>query len=95
MSTDETPKPKDSAAPEEKVTASEIADSMEADAEVRDEIRSISDRSQRQNLTQGMDTGTQDSIHRGVNWRPEFSVHTRPEPPAAPEDPKDKKDKKD
>jgi hypothetical protein len=94
MSTDETPKPKAPDAPEE-VTASDVADNMEADAEVRDESRLTSERSQRQNLTQGMDTGTQDSIHRGVDWRPEFSVHTRPEPPKAPENPKDKKDKSD
>jgi hypothetical protein len=94
MSTNETPKPKDPAVPD-KVTASEVAENLAAEMDVRDESRITSERSQRQDLTQGMDTGTHDSIHRGVDWRPEFSVHTRPTPPAAPEEPKDKKDKSD
>ena len=82
MSTDEKSKSK----------ASEIADNMEAEMETRDESRLASERSERQKLTQGMDTGTQDSIHRGVDWRPEFSVHSKPKPAAAPEDPKGKSD---
>jgi hypothetical protein len=82
MSTDETPKSK----------ASEIAGDMEADMEARDESRLVTERSERQNLTHGMDTGTQDSIHRGVDWRPEFSIHSEPKPAAAPEEPKGKSD---
>lgn len=84
MSVNETPKSK----------ASEIADDMEAEMEVRDESRALGERSQRQDLTQGMDTGTHDSIHRGVDWAPEFSVHSepKPKPPAPPEEPKGKSD---
>jgi hypothetical protein len=93
MSTDETPKPKESDA-DAKAKESEIAESMEADMETRDDNRLTGERSQRQDVTQGMDTGTHDSIHRGVNWRPEFSIHSepKPRPPAPPEDPKAKKD---
>jgi hypothetical protein len=85
MSTDETPKSKES----------EIADNMEAEMEARDESRLVAERSEQQNLTQGMDTGTQDSVHRGVDWRPAFSVHSEPKAKAAaaaPEDPKGKSD---
>jgi hypothetical protein len=91
MGTDEKPKASESEATE-RVTASEIADNLEAEAESHDESRSVGDRSQRQDLTQGMDTGTHDSVHRGVNWKPEFSIHERPKPAAAPDEPKDKKE---
>jgi hypothetical protein len=80
MSVDETPKSK----------ASEIADNLEAEMEVRDENRLEEERAEQQDLNQGMDTGTHDSVHRGVDWAPEFSVHSEPEPAAAPEEPKGK-----
>lgn len=91
MSTDEKPKASDSEATE-KLNASEIADSMEAEMETRDESRLVGERSERQNLTQGMDTGTTDSIHRGVDWKPEFSIHSKPKPAAVPDEPKGKTD---
>jgi hypothetical protein len=47
---------------------SEAADIMESDMEDRDKARSDDDRSERQDLTQGMDTGTHDSTRGGVNW---------------------------
>jgi hypothetical protein len=77
MSTDETPKSKES----------EAAENLESEMEQRDENRLVGERAQRQDLTQGMDTGTHDSTHRGVNWAPEFSVHTEPaKPKEAPEE---------
>ena len=60
---------------------SEAAAEIESEAEVRDEARAEDDRAEREDLNQGMDTGTHDSIHRGVNWAPEFSVRPRPNKP--------------
>ncbi len=77
MSDEETPKSKES----------EIADDLEAEMDVRDENRLVSERAQRQDLTQGMDTGTHDSVHRGVDWGPEFSIHEKPKPAAPPAEP--------
>ncbi len=36
----------------------------------REEGRQDDDRADEQDLNQGMDTGTHDSIHRGVRWGP-------------------------
>jgi hypothetical protein len=33
-----------------------------------------------QDLNQGMDTGTHSSVHRGVNWKPKFQVHSTTSP---------------
>ncbi len=60
----------------------EIAGEMESEAEVRDEARAQDDRSEREDLNQGMDTGTHDSIHRGVNWGPSYRVRPKEEKPS-------------
>lgn len=59
----------------------EAAKELEAEIEQRDEARAQDDRAEREDLNQGMDTGTHDSIHRGVNWRPEFSVRPKTQKP--------------
>jgi hypothetical protein len=53
---------------------------LDAEEKQHDEGHRTNERSQQQNLNQGMDTGTHDSIHRGVNWKPEFQVHTTANP---------------
>ena len=60
---------------------SEAAAEIESEAEVRDEARAEDDRAEREDLTQGMDTGTHDSIHRGVNWGPSYRVRPKAEKP--------------
>jgi hypothetical protein len=60
---------------------SETAAEIESEAEVRDESRAADDRAEREDLTQGMDTGTHDSIHRGVNWGPSYRVRPKEEKP--------------
>lgn len=57
------------------------ANEMESEMEERDEARALDDRAEREDLNQGMDTGTHDSIHRGVNWAPEFSIRPRTNKP--------------
>lgn len=59
----------------------QAADEMEAEIVERDAARAQDDRAEREDVNQGMDTGTHDSIHRGVNWRPEFSVRPKPQKP--------------
>jgi hypothetical protein len=59
----------------------DAANQLESEAEARDEARALDDRAEREDLNQGMDTGTHDSIHRGVNWAPEFSVRPRTNKP--------------
>ena len=54
---------------------------LESEMKERDEARALDDRAEREDLNQGMDTGTHDSIHRGVNWAPEFSIRPRTNKP--------------
>jgi Protein of unknown function (DUF2934) len=42
--------------------------------EQREEGRQTIERNEQQDLNQGMDTGTNSSIHRGVNWGPSYRV---------------------
>ena len=60
---------------------SEAAAEIESEAEVRDGARAEDDRAEREDLNQGMDTGTHDSIHRGVNWGPSYRVRPKAEKP--------------
>ena len=56
------------------------SDSLEAEEDLRREMeqrekgRHTIERSEQQDLNQGMDTGTHSSIHRGVNWGPSYRV---------------------
>lgn len=53
---------------------SKVADEMESKMEDREEARVQDDRAEREDLNQGMDTGTHDSTHRGVKWGPSYKV---------------------
>jgi hypothetical protein len=59
----------------------EAANQLESEMKERDDARTVDDRAEREDLNQGMDTGTHDSIHRGVNWAPEFSIRPRTNKP--------------
>jgi hypothetical protein len=56
---------------------SEVADDMESEMEERDDARVQDDRAEREDLNQGMDTGTHDSTHRGVKWGPSYKMRPR------------------
>lgn len=47
---------------------------IDTEMEEREEDRVTDEKFVQQDLNQGMDTGTHSAVHRGVNWRPEFSV---------------------
>lgn len=47
---------------------------IDTEMEQREEDRITDEKFVQQDLNQGMDTGTHSSVHRGVDWRPEFSV---------------------
>jgi hypothetical protein len=56
------------------------SDTLEAEKEFREEMeqreegRQTIERIEQQDLNQGMDTGTNSSIHRGVNWGASYRV---------------------
>lgn len=54
----------------ERERKSQTADEMEQEMEERDDSRLEYDRAEREDLNQGMATGTHDSTRRGVNWGP-------------------------
>jgi hypothetical protein len=51
-------------------------DDVDAEEEQREEERRTHEQIVQQDLNQGMDTGTHSSVHRGVNWGPEFRVRS-------------------
>jgi hypothetical protein len=53
---------------------SEIAEQMEAEIEYREDGYLDDERAKREDLNQGIDTGTHDFIHRGVNWPPSYRI---------------------
>ena len=53
---------------------SEIAEEMEADIEYREDSYLDDERTRREDLNQGMNTGTHDFTHRGVNWPPSYRI---------------------
>jgi hypothetical protein len=53
---------------------SEIAEEMEADIEYREDSYLDNERAGREDLNQGMNTGTHDFTHRGVNWPPSYRI---------------------
>ena len=57
------------------------ADELEAEIEYREEGQVAEDRATLEDLNQGFDTGTHDSVRRGVNWPPSYRV--RPTEPSA------------
>jgi len=84
MSADEDPKERESKA----------ADELEAEIEFREEDQVAEERSTQGDLNQGFDTGTTDSIRRGVNWPPSYRVkpsQSQASPEAQPKDSKDQK----
>jgi hypothetical protein len=56
---------------------SEIAEEMEAEMEYREEARLGDERAKREDLNQGMDTGTHDFTHRGVNWPASYRIRRK------------------
>ena len=58
------------------------SNSLDAEEELRQEMglrqegRLTGERIEQQDLNQGMDTGTHSSVHRGVNWGPDFRVRS-------------------
>ena len=54
-----------------------IAEDREWEAEQHDQARLEADRDERQDLNQGMQTGTHDSVDPSINWGPEFSLHEK------------------
>ena len=53
---------------------SEIAEEMEAQIEYREETHRVDERARREDLNQGLETGTHDFTHRGVNWPPSYRI---------------------
>jgi hypothetical protein len=53
---------------------SEIAEEMEAQIEYREEDYEGEERARWEDLNQGIDTGTHDFTHRGVNWPPSYRI---------------------
>ncbi len=51
-------------------------DNVDAEEEQRQEERRTHEVIVQQDLNQGMDTGTHSSVHRGVNWGPNFRVRS-------------------
>jgi hypothetical protein len=58
------------------------ADEFEAEIEVREEDEEAEERATQEDLNQGFNTGTHDSIRRGVNWPASYRV--RPTEPSKP-----------
>jgi hypothetical protein len=54
-----------------------IAEEIESEMEERDETRLEDERAEREDLNQGMATGTHDSTHRGVNWPPSYRIRRK------------------
>ena len=51
-------------------------DNVDAEEEQHREDRRTNEQIVQQDLNQGMDTGTHSSVHRGVNWGPDFRVRS-------------------
>jgi hypothetical protein len=58
----------------------QVVNDLEAEEKQHDEEHRTNERIVQQDLNQGMDTGTHSSVHRGVNWKPEFQVHSKTSP---------------
>ena len=54
---------------------------IDTEMEQREEDRVTDEQFVQQDLNQGIDTGTHSSVHRGVNWAPEFSVREEKDDP--------------
>lgn len=63
-----------------------VADEMESEMEARDDNRVQDERAEREDVNQGMETGTHDSIHRGVKWGPAYRLRRKTAKPS--EEPK-------
>lgn len=51
-------------------------DNVDAEEEQRQGDHRTNELIVQQDLNQGMDTGTHSSVHRGVNWGPDFRVRS-------------------
>jgi len=57
-----------------KTASLEAEEEFRGEMEQRQEGRQTIERVERQDLNQGMDTGTNSSVHRGVNWGSSYRV---------------------
>ncbi len=55
---------------------SQIANEMEAQIDYREDTYVGDERARREDLNQGMSTGTHDFVHLGVNWPPSYRIRT-------------------
>ena len=62
---------------EESTKKPEAADTMESEMEDRDENRRQDERAERQDLNQGMETGTHDYACFGVKWGRSYRVPSK------------------
>ena len=63
---------------EDRKDVEEVAEEMQAEVEKREAGRLEEERTDQEDLNQGMVTGTHSSIHRGVNWPRSYTVRTKP-----------------
>jgi hypothetical protein len=47
---------------------------LKAEEQKQEDVRNAAARSEQQDLNQGMDTGTHDSVRHGVNWGPAYQM---------------------
>jgi hypothetical protein len=71
---------------------SNIANEIESEMEGRDEDRRVSDRAEREDLNQGMETGTHDSTRSGVKWGSSYTIKSKAKSAKASPGTKDPKD---
>ena len=60
------------------------AEDLESQADQRDQERSVAERDEQEDLNQGMQTGTHDAVHRGINWGSSYRIKestTKPKKP--------------
>ncbi|HVB56565.1 MAG TPA: hypothetical protein VNE63_09060 [Candidatus Acidoferrales bacterium] len=88
MGVKETPKSKESEAVEK------IESEVESEMEKRESGRREDERGKRQDLNQGMETGTHDSKRGGIQWGPSYIAPSkRSKPNETPEERKSNSDK--
>ena len=57
---------------------SKVPEELESELEDREEVRREDERSDWEDLNQGMQTGTHDVKHRGIKWGPSYRTRRKP-----------------
>lgn len=60
---------------------SKVPEEMESDAEVQENVRRGEERSQWEDLNQGMETGTHDSRRGGIRWGRHYKLRKKKSQP--------------